>query len=224
MSKLEKLYSIIENSREVGVQLPEGVIQQVEELEEKIIKEEILPSLSNDIAPRLRPIKRDVVLVVEYHPGQDISVALSRKVKVAEALGAKPLELDPQVQHSEGKKAPKTKVSPQTGLCIYLPDGSFIQKTKASETMVEAVRIAGARRVRALNITLSRVPLVSNTKDKKYAAAQHEVEPGLYVITHSNTKDKKRLLERISKSLNLHWRIVIIDKDGEPISDNNFSI
>lgn len=30
MSKLEKLYSIIENSRDVGVKLPKGVLQQVE--------------------------------------------------------------------------------------------------------------------------------------------------------------------------------------------------
>ena len=29
MTKLEKLYSIIENSRDVGVKLPKGVLQQV---------------------------------------------------------------------------------------------------------------------------------------------------------------------------------------------------
>lgn len=44
MTKLEKLYSIIENSREVGVKLNKDVLQQVEELEEGIIKEEILPA------------------------------------------------------------------------------------------------------------------------------------------------------------------------------------
>ena len=60
MTKLEKLYSIIENSREVGVKLSKDVLQQVEELEEGIIKEEILPALGNDIAPRLEPIKRDL--------------------------------------------------------------------------------------------------------------------------------------------------------------------
>lgn len=32
MTKLEKLYSIIENSRDVGVKLPKGALQQVEEL------------------------------------------------------------------------------------------------------------------------------------------------------------------------------------------------
>ena len=59
MTRLEKLYSIIENSREVGVKLTKEVLQQVEELEEGVIKEEILPALSSDIAPRLNPIQRD---------------------------------------------------------------------------------------------------------------------------------------------------------------------
>ena len=39
MTKLEKLYSIIENSREVGVKLSKDVLLQVEELEKSIIKE-----------------------------------------------------------------------------------------------------------------------------------------------------------------------------------------
>ncbi len=75
----------------MGVKLSKDVLQQVEELEEGIIKEEILPALGNDIAPRLEPIKRDLVLVVEYHPGEPISVALSRKTKISEIMGAKTL-------------------------------------------------------------------------------------------------------------------------------------
>ena len=62
-----------------------------QELEEGIIKEEILPALGYDIAPRLEHIKRDLVLVVEYHPGEPISVALSRKTKISEIMGAKTL-------------------------------------------------------------------------------------------------------------------------------------
>jgi len=88
MTKLEKLYSIIENSREVGVKLSKDVLQQVEELEEGIIKEEILPALGNDIAPRLEPIKRDLVLVVEYHPCEPINVAQRRETKISEMTGA----------------------------------------------------------------------------------------------------------------------------------------
>lgn len=211
MTTLEKLYSIIENSNDVGVKLPEGVIQQVEELEEKIIKEEILPSLSGDIAPRLKPIKRDLVLVVEYHPGEEISVALSRKIKVAESLGAKPLELDPQVLHKEGKKGvTKTHIAPKTGLCVYIPDGSFIQEKKACDTFVKAIQMAGVMKVRELGYTFCHVPLVSNTIDAKYGRAQHPVGNGLYVLTHSSTAAKKGQLDRISKALHLNWKVVIV--------------
>lgn len=52
-SILHSLNRIIENSRDVGVKLPKGVLQQVEELEEGIIKEEILPALSSDASPCL---------------------------------------------------------------------------------------------------------------------------------------------------------------------------
>lgn len=37
MTKLEKLYSIIENSREVGVKLSKDVLQQIEELETTVL-------------------------------------------------------------------------------------------------------------------------------------------------------------------------------------------
>ena len=99
---LDLFASLAKNSREVGVKLSKDVFLQVEvlgyaatngtqELEEGVIKEEILPALGNDIAPRLEPIKRDLVLVVEYHPGEPISVALSRKTKISEIMGAKTL-------------------------------------------------------------------------------------------------------------------------------------
>ena len=41
MTKLEKLYSIIENSKELGLQLGDDVLRQTSELEENIIKKEV---------------------------------------------------------------------------------------------------------------------------------------------------------------------------------------
>ena len=62
MTTLEKLYSIIENSRDVGVKLPKGVLQQVEELEEEIIKKEILPVVTETIAPALEMVFKSYIL------------------------------------------------------------------------------------------------------------------------------------------------------------------
>ena len=205
MSKLEKLYSIIENSRDVGVKLPKGVLQQVEELEEGIIKEEILPALSSDIAPRLNPIQRDLVLVVEYHPGEPISVSLSRKANIAELIDAKLLEQDPQVEHRDGTKRrkPVERINEKTILRVIFPDGTLIEDKKAKITFTKTIQKIGLMRVRNLGIAFCGVPIVSNTIDKKYGNAQVPVEGGLYVMTHSSTHDKKKQLDKISKELEI---------------------
>lgn len=206
MTKLEKLYSIIENSREVGVKLSKDVLQQVEELEEGIIKEEILPALGNDIAPRLEPIKRDLVLVVEYHPGNPISVSLSRKTNIAELIDAKLLEQDPQVEHRDGAKRrkPVERVNPKTILRVTFPDGTVIEDSKAKITFTKTIQKIGLMRVRNLGIAFCGVPIVSNTLDKKYGRAQVPVEGGLYVMTHSSTHDKKKQLDKIAKELGIN--------------------
>lgn len=204
MTKLEKLYSIIENSREVGVELPQGVLQQVEELEERIIKEEILPSLSRNVEPLLAPIQRDLVLVVEYHPGEEISVALSRKVKVAEVLGAKPIEF----VHKDG-----ASISSKTGLRVILPDGKIIQEAQTWGTFVEAIKFAGVERVRGLNLKLCGIPLVIDSIDPNHEASNSRpTGDGSYIFTLSNTKEKAKRLEIIGKRLGIDWTVEIVSK------------
>ena len=212
MTKLEKLYSIIENSKAVGVKLGKDVLQQVETLEEGIIKEEILPALSDDIAPRLEPIKRDLVLVVEYHPGEPISVALSRKAKISEIVGTKLMQPDPPVEHREGAEhtRPVVNRAARTGLCVTFPKGIVIAEPTARRTFVKSIEHIGVYQVRKLGLTLCKVPLVSNTQDKKYNSAQICTKDGLYIMTHSNTAEKAKILKKISDRLHLGLKVEII--------------
>ena len=53
MSRLSDSYKAMETLRKEGLSLNKDLERQVEELEENIIKDEILPSLSSDITPRL---------------------------------------------------------------------------------------------------------------------------------------------------------------------------
>lgn len=210
-TELETLYDSVQSLKELGLPMNEQMAKDIDALEEKLIKTKVLPALSKNVEPLLTPIRRDLVLVLEYHPGEDISVRLSRKVKIADALGAKILEPDPQLQHKEGKKgSAKPHIAPRTGLCVHLPDGSFIQEKTASETFVKAIQQAGVLKVRELGYSYSRVPLVSNTIDKKYGSTQHPVGNGFYVFTNTCTAKKKEQLDRISKALNLGWSIEII--------------
>lgn len=210
MTKLEKLYASIKGLQDLGLPLNTETLKAADDLEEQLIKEEILPAMSKDIEPLLSKIQRELVLVVEYKPGSPISVALSRKTNISEIIDAKKLEIDPEVDHKEGvhRKQKVEKKAPITGLRIEIQGGDIIQEKDAATTFTEAIKQAGLIKVRNLGIKNCGINLVSTTKDKKYA--QREVAPGLYVLTHSSTKEKKRLLEKISNSLNLRWNVEII--------------
>ena len=222
MSKLEKLYSIIENSRDVGVKLPKGVLQQVEELEEGIIKEEILPALSTDIAPRLEPIRRDLVLVVEYHPGEPISVALSRKAKISEIMGAKTLtprsstpvkswdEAEEVVPHEPTKHIENTT----KGMKVTFPDGTVIWHRQAIDTFIDALRKIGLARISALNIMHGGgYNLVGKRKRPTMPGRiwQHECD-GWYIYSNISNSTKVEDLKKISD----HYHLRLIIEEGKP--------
>ena len=223
MTKLEKLYSIIENSREVGVKLSKDVLQQVEELEEGIIKEEILPALGNDIAPRLEPIKRDLVLVVEYHPGEPISVALSRKTKISEIMGAKTLTtrnstpVKSEEEPTEVKPHEPTKHIENTtkGMRVTFPDGTVIWHRTAIDTFIEALRKIGLERVHKVGIYHGggKYNVVGKEKrpPKPNTIWQHEVD-GWYVYSNLENPKKIEDLNRISNYYHLGLEI----EEGKP--------
>lgn len=103
MSKLSKLYAMITNAKELGINLGEDVYKQTDQLEEEIIKKEILPVVTQNIAPALKQVQRELVLVVDYIPERPISVHLSRKTNITELLDAKIMEMDQQAEHKTRK-------------------------------------------------------------------------------------------------------------------------
>lgn len=212
MTKLEKLYASIKGLQDLGLPLNQETLKAADDLEEQLIKEEILPAMSQDVEPLLSKIQRELVLVVEYKPGSPISVALSRKTNISEIIEAKKLEIDPEVAHKEGghRKLKVEQKAPNTGLVVHKKDGTIIQEKNAATTFTEAIRQAGLLNVRSLGLKYCGVNLVSTTKDKKYGNAQREVAPSLYVLTHSNTKDKKKMLDKISNALQLGWKVDVI--------------
>ena len=209
MSRLSNLYKAMETLRKEGLSLNEDLERQVTELEENIIKKEILPTVTETIEPALKQVQRELVLVVEYKPNMPISVALSRKTNIAELLEAKILELDPQVEHREGGKRKRAvkHINGKTILRVTFPTGTVIEEAKAKTTFAKTIQRIGLMRVRSLGITFCGVPIVSNTLDRKYGKAQISMGDGLYVMTHSNTHDKKKQLCRISKELNLGLKV-----------------
>lgn len=213
MSKLSKLYELRRLSQEFGMEWTETQESQLAAEEENIIKNEILPVVTKNIEPSLKPVERELLLVVDYIPGQPLRVSLSRKRAVLTALtDAVEIKPDPEVQHKSygSRKVEKGTMAPQTKLKVTLWDGRVIQRPKAKDTFIDTILAVGVDRVRPLGLKYCKIPIISNTRDKKYGASQHEVQGGWLILTHSNTADKKKMLEKIAHSLALNISVEIV--------------
>lgn len=211
MMRLKKLYELASSIKEFDLKSKDAILQEINELEEEIIRKDILPVVKDKIEPALSQVQRELLLVVDYTPGKPLKVKLSRRAKLENITDLVDLTPDPQAQHSTRKSTDKNiSRAKASKLIVHLPDGKAIQEDTAAQTLVEAVRRADPLKVRTLGIVCCKVPLVSTTMDRKYGDAQVDVGNGLYVITHSNNKMKKSFLDAISKAFNLGWKVDII--------------
>lgn len=206
---MSKLYQTMANLKELGLKINDDLIDEVNKLEEEIIKREILPVLTEKIEPALSPVERELVLVVDYVPNQPLSVRISRKRNIAaEIPDAKIIELDPEVEHSErGQSSAIITRGNATKLIVKFPDGTVIAELKAADILVKAVKKIGVEKVRSVvekeKLVFCRVPVISNRRDSKYGSSQKELGGGWLLMTHSNNQMKKSFLDKVSEVLNL---------------------
>lgn len=220
MSKIQDYYDFIDKFKG---DLKPRLQTELEQLEDSLIAEEILPAISESVAPVLDILRRHLTLVVDYDPQAGIIVKTTRGEVVVKENTAKKYEIPKthkvvkvaEAQHVEGKedepqKSKKIKRSPKTGLCVWLSNGDFIQAKKANLTMAEAVKWAGLETVASLGFPHDGDYLVSKKEHPKYAGEQQSLPNGYLLNTHSSTKTKKLQLEKISIALNLGWKVEIV--------------
>ena len=105
------------------------------------------------------------------------------------------------------KSHPDTPIS---RLKITFGNGKVIQETQAAETFRQFVMTVGVEQVQSLNIKVCKIPLISNTLHEKYQRAQKPLGNGRFLMTCSNTKTKKRDIERIAKALGIQVTVEIV--------------
>ena len=197
MTKLEKLYQLITYSKEVGLSLNEEMLQKADQLEEELIKNEVIPRLSESIEPIITQIQRPIVLVVDYVPGEALSVRLTRKRVITEEGETKQYSLAAQPTTHYTKKTDKTITSSPksswTGLVVTFPNGKVINNRYAYETLIEVVEMVGIQKVAALGLKHVGLDFITKTRDDFYN--QHELPGGYLILTHSSTDKKKRQVE-----------------------------
>lgn len=212
MSKLSKLYELRRLSQEFGMEWTEKQERQLEAEEEHLIKNEVLPVVSKSIEPVLSQVERELVLVVDYVPGTPLKVSLSRKRNLFDALeDVVEIKPDPEVEHTEKKKGGKKVVTnPRTRLRISMPDGSIIEERTAWESLQKFILRVGVEKVRAVGLITNKIPLVSNTVDKKYKTAQKPLGNGWLLMTCSDTATKRKQILAIAESEGLNVSVEII--------------
>ena len=100
--------------------------------------------------------------------------------------------------------------TPISRLKITFGNGKVIQETQAAETFRQFVMTVGVEQVQSLNIKVCKIPLISNTLHEKYQRAQKPLGNGRFLMTCSNTKTKKRDIERIAKALGIQVTVEIV--------------
>lgn len=212
MSKLSKLYELRRLSQEFGMEWTEKQERQLEAEEEHLIKNEVLPVVSKSIEPALSQVERELVLVVDYVPGTPLKVSLSRKRNLFDALeDVVEIKPDPEVEHTEKKKGGKKVVTnPRTRLRITMPDGLIIEERTAWQSLQKFILRVGVERVRAVGPIANKIPLVSNTVDKKYKTAQKPLGNGWLLMTCSDTATKRKQILAIAEALGLSINVEIV--------------
>ena len=235
MSKLQELYEAREKLRALGIEPNADLEKQLAELEENIIRDEIVPIITDKVEPVLKQVKREVVIVVENSPENGINVYLSRKRNVTSALSdAISISLNqpelstynvtesvPRPQRvAESTRIERPRSGPikkATVLRVTFSDGTVICENKAVETLKKCILKIGPETVaqlcmRAVDSCLqrNRVNLVSKIRNEKYANRQHAIGNGWLVFDNTSTKDKKRQIEAIAKALNMKVRVEIV--------------
>ena len=211
MSKLETLYNSIEGLKELGLPLNEETLKAVDNLEEELIKNEVIPRLSGSIEPIITQIKRPIVLVVDYVPGESLSVRLTRKRVILDETETKEYSLAPKTKEREKKTVKTITSSPKstwTGLMVSFPNGKVINNRYAYETLIEVVERVGVQKVEALKLKHLGLDFISKNKDDFYN--QHELPGGYLILTHSSTDKKKRQIEDISQKLKLGLKVEVV--------------
>lgn len=221
MSKLEDLYEGKKRFERIGYKLTPKQLQDLDELEETFIQAEVLPAISKDIEPRLSTIQRDLVLVVEYHPNEPISVALSRKTKISEIIGAK--TLTPKSSTPVKSNVKSTEVEPHIptkfitnvtkGMKVTFPDGIVVWHRQAINTFIETLRRIGLERIPQVGIKHSGYNLVGKEErpTKPGCIWQHECD-GWYVYSNICNSTKAEDLKRISD----YYRLGLKIEEGKP--------
>lgn len=234
MTKLSEFYS---QRKALSVDKEPSLMHELawDATEDKLIRQEVLPELLHRIAPILNEVESPLSLHIDYEPGGKLSISFTRNTVAVSmptkvSAGNAGLEQDTDIQQQEedtistenqqqdlNEPAPEPipqeqvqselQSSPRTKIRVTTPEGKVFFNNKVWFTLRDVILYAGIGRVQGLHQEVAHLSLLADEQNEKYAKAQKEIAPNVFLFTNTNTPQKLAQIQEISNRLNLNLKI-----------------
>ena len=184
-----------------------------EQMEDQLLKEELLPEIIDHLKTVLSKVKSPLVFSGSYDPNGVLSVSITRNCLIANDLARLNFhDKTPQPIVSPysilDPDRPIRKKAKSIGFSVAFPDGTTICEDKAVSTFIKALQKIGLNRINSD----SRCPihsgylLVDSRENTDERNTQHYVD-GYYIYTKLSNDSKKADLNALSDHFGLDLKI-----------------
>ena len=201
MDKLDKAYEAVDLLETLGLPVSNEQSNAVAQMEKDYIRDEIIPLIKQELEPMVQKMRNQFNMKVVYTKENGLDIQLSEANMKSENL----------FPGTDERNYRKKKYI----IRVKFPDNRVSCQKIVSNTFADAIKYAGAKNVQRLGIMILGENIISPSlmENERYAAAQQEIEPGLYLCTFCDTDKKLEILKMINRELNLNLSIekVLLD-------------
>lgn len=201
MEKLEKLYEAVTLLETLGLPVSNEQLNIIAQMEKEYLHDEIIPLIKQELDPLVEKMRNQFNMRLNYTKENGLDIQLYEPAVQNRSL----FPSDDERNYRKKKYI----------LRVKFPDNRVSCQKIVSNTFTDVIKYAGAKNVERLGIMIFGENIISSSlmENKRYAAAQQEIEPGIYVCTYCDTDRKLEILKTINRELNLNLSIekVLLD-------------
>ena len=103
---------------------------------------------------------------------------------------------------------PITETKPDNLLAVKMANGRWISEDTAIDTFIEVIKELGIEDVKKLDLHINGIPLIADREYSDKAQRKVEMDPETYyIVSGTNTENKKRILDNIVVRLELDMTV-----------------
>ena len=200
MEKLDKAYEAVDLLESLGLPVSNEQLNAIAQMEKDYLRNEIIPLIKQELEPMVQKMRNQFNMKVVYSKDKGLDILLSEPNMQSSVLSG-----------TDDRNYRKKKFI----IRVKFPDNRVSCQKIVSNTFADVIKYARAKNVQRLGIMILGENIISPSlmENERYAAAQQEIEPGLYLCTFCDTDKKLEILKMINRELNLNLSIekVLLD-------------